>query len=97
MPIGAWRYEFPAKPAAKPAPAAARSGGTPDPPVGIGGNPETSRTSRRPLSPVSGRSTGLIVGIEGSAPYDTSSFMASTSAAYAARQNAVAPASSMPD
>ena len=65
--------------------------------VGIGGKPETSRVSRRPTSPTSGRSGGLIVGIAGSAPYDTNSFIASTSAPYAARQKDVAPASSTPD
>jgi hypothetical protein len=37
-----------------------------------------------------------IVGILGSAPYLTSSRIASTSSAYAARQNGVAPEKSMP-
>ncbi len=39
-------------------------------------------------------SAGFIVGMFGSAPYLTSSFIASMSLAYAARQNGVAPVSS---
>jgi hypothetical protein len=45
---------------------------------------------------VNGRPAGLIVEMFGSAPWATSSFMASTSLAYAARQNGVAPLSSTP-
>src|SRR5262249_28488836 len=43
------------------------------------------------------RTADRLVRMFGSAPYDTSSFIASTSLAYAARQNAVAPISSTPD
>ena len=84
-------------PRRSPTPAAACSGGTPGPPTGTGGRPDTSLdVVAPPASPVRGRPAGLIVGMFGSAPCATSSFIASTSAAYAARQNGVAPISSTP-
>ena len=50
------------------------------PPIGTGGRPEMSCTWRVP-SPVNGRPAGFIVGMFGSAPCATSSFIAATSLA----------------
>src|SRR5687768_5408631 len=89
--------ELAAKPSPNPTPAAACSGGTPGPPSGIGGKPDTSCASRAvPTSPSGRRPAGRIVEIFGSAPCSKSNDIAPTSPANAARQNGVAPISSTP-
>src|SRR5262249_14246165 len=65
-------------------------GNTAGPPQGIGGSPDRSgRLGSGP--PSSYRSGTLAVGMLGSAPYLSSSFIAGRSSVYAAHQKAVAP------
>src|SRR5262245_4984996 len=104
QPSGAWRCALPAKPSPYSTPAAAWIGNAPGPPGGIGGASyfawfDAAVGAIGPPAPAGGAfgaprrigTGGAIVGMFGSAPYFTSRRIASTSVAYAARQNAVEP------